>query len=300
VRTATDAEGHFAVNLPHHGKWIVDVDDAKESVAATTEVTVGKSDVDISLPDTDVSGWVRDAQGNRSAAARILLFSSSGRPMYRNSEGDGTFRFRGIQPGVAQLRATDPRTHDFSRDTEVTVPDQGRTENVELRLESVKPLKGVVRSNGDVVVGALVHGYAFLGGSAQQKQGTTDLQGGFSLDVPNAAAEVIVTVAAPGRTIESFSVPTNQDSFALDLAPHGGTLKLRWAPGALPLQFAFNDHFLAPTDAFLWARAQGATIVDGAGEIPNVAPGKYRFCSAKHCAEGLLAIGGELDLDATH
>jgi hypothetical protein len=50
---------------------------------------------------------------------------------------------------------------------------------------------------------------------------------------------------------------------------------------------------------FEWARAQRATIVDGSGEIPNVAPGKYRFCSAKHCVEGLLAVGGELELDAS-
>jgi hypothetical protein len=242
---------------------------------------------------------VRDADGKRLPAARVMLVSN-GRPMSRTSGSDGTFRFRGVQAGSAHLRASDPRTHDYSKEAEVTVPDSGRIEKVELTLESVRPLKGVVRSNGDVVVGALVHGYAFLGGSAQQKQATTDLQGGFSLDVPSSAPEIIIIVAAPGRTLESFSVPTNQDPVTLDLASRGGTLRLRWTPGALPLQFTFNDHLLVSTDVFLWARGQGAKIDDGAGEIPNVAPGKYRFCSPKHCAEGLLAIGGQLDLDATH
>lgn len=301
VRAATDGDGHFTVSLPRRGKWIVDVDAPAEAVAATTEVSIenDKDEVEISLHSTEVSGWVRDADGKRFPSARVMLLSN-GRPMSRTSDSDGNFRFRGVQAGSAHLRASDPRTHDYSKEVEVTVPDDGRIENIELSLESVRSLKGVVRSNGDVVVGALVHGYAFLGGSAQQKQATTDLQGGFAIDVPYAATETVITVAAPGRTLESFIVPADQDPAALDLASRGGTLRLRWAPGASPLQFTFNDHFLASTDAFGWARAQGARIDDGAGEIPNVAPGKYRFCSSSHCAEGLLAIGGQLDLDATH
>jgi len=302
VRAKTDQNGNFTVNLPRRGKWIVDVDAPKEEVAATTEVTVQKDndEADIRLPSTEVSGWVRDAEGKHLAAARVTLLSSSGRAMVRASDSDGTFRFRGVEPGSAHLQANDVRTHDYSKQTDVTIPDEGGIENVELRLESVRPLKGVVRSGGDVVVGAVVHGYAFLGGSARQEQAITDLQGGFSVDVPNSATEIVITVAAPGRTLESFSVPTNQDSIDLDLASRGGTLRVRWASGALPLQFTFNDHLLASTDVFVWARGQRARIDDGDGEIPNVAPGRYRFCSGGHCAEGLLAIGGQLELDATH
>jgi Carboxypeptidase regulatory-like domain len=300
VRATTDRDGHFAVNLSRRGKWIVDIDAPQEAVAATTEISIEKDDVDISLPSTEVSGWVRDADGKRLPATQVTLFSSSGRSMVRTSESDGTFRFRGVQAGPATLAARDRRTHDYSKDTEVTIPDDGKIENVELTLESVRSIKGVVRSNGEVVVGALVHGYAFLAGSARQEQATTDLMGGFALDVPGSVTETVITVAAPGRTLESFSAPTNQDDpVALDLAGHGGTLRLRWAHGTLPLQFTFNDHFLASTDVFLWARGQGARIDDGSGEIPNVAPGKYRFCSANHCAEGLLAIGGQLELDVT-
>jgi len=301
VRAATDGDGYFTVNLPRRGKWIVDVSAPKEAVAATIEVTIekDKDEVDIPLPSTEVSGWVRGADGQRSPGARVMLLSN-GRPMSQTTDSDGTFRFRGVPAGSGQLRASDPRTHDYSKDTEVTVPDGGRIENVELTLESVRSLKGVVRSNGDVVVGALVHGYAFLGGSAQQKQATTDLQGGFALDVPSSVTEMSIIVASPGRTLESFIVPTDQDAITFDLASRGGTLRLRWAPGAVPLQFTFNDHFLPSTDVFVWARAQGAKIDNGSGEIPNVAAGKYRFCSVNHCVEGLLAIGGQLELDATH
>jgi len=303
VRAATDADGHFTVTLPRRGKWIVDVEASKEDVAATTEVSIPKEndEIEIRLPSTEVSGWVRDADGKRLAAARVTLFSSSGRAMMRTSESDGVFRFRGVQAGASHLSARDPRTHDYSKETPVTVPDDGRIENVELSLESVRSIKGVVRSNGDAVVGALVHGYAFLAGRARQEQATTDLQGGFTIEVPSSVSEAILIVAAPGRTLESFSVPTNQDDpVTLDLASRGGTLRLRWTHGDLPLQFTFNDHVLASPDVFLWARGQGAQIDDGAGEIPNVAPGKYRFCSLKHCAEGLLAIGGQLELDATN
>lgn len=299
IRSTTDKDGHYNVTLPRRGKWIVDVDAPKEAVAATAEVSIDKDEVDINLPASEVSGWVRDADGKRLSGARVTLFANA-RPMLRTSEGDGTFRFRGVHGGSAHLRASDPRTHDYSKDVEVTVPEDGRVENVELNLEAVRPLKGVVRSYGDVVVGALVHGYAFLGASAQQQQATTDLQGGFALDIPGSVTEAVIVVASPGRTLEGFSVFTNEDPVTLELAPRGGTLKLRWPAGGLPLQFTFNGHLLPSSDLFVWARGQGATIVDGAGEIPNVAPGKYRFCSMNHCAEGLLAIGGQLELDATH
>ena len=299
VRASTDRDGHFTVTLPRRGKWVVDVDAPAESVAASTEISVDKDDVEISLPSTEVSGWVRDADGKRVAAVRVTFFSNE-KPAVRMTAGDGTFRFRGVQAGTSRLQARNPRTHDYSRDTNVTVSDGAKTENVDLTLESVSPLKGVVRSNGDVVVGASVHGYAFLGASAQVTQTTTDLLGGFALDVPSSATETVIIVAAPGRTLESFSVSRDQDPIALDLASRGGTLILKWVSGPGPLEFAFNDHLLPSPDAFAWARAQGATIANGTGQVPNVAPGKYRFCSAKRCAEGLLAIGGQLELDATH
>jgi len=144
-----------------------------------------------------------------------------------------------------------------------------------------------------------VHGYAFLGGIAQQQQTTTDLQGRFTFDVPSSVSQATVVVGAPGRTLESFAIPTG-DEVTLNLSAHGGTLDLQWKPGDLPLKFAYNDVLLPSPEVFTWARAQGATIGDGKGEIPNVAPGKYRFCSASHCAEGLLPVGGVLKLDATH
>jgi len=299
IRATTDADGHFTVSLPRRGKWTVDVEAPQEDVAATADVLVEKDEVNIPLPSTEVSGWVRDAEGKRLRSARVLLFSNGG-AMMRTSADDGTFRFRGVHGGSAHLRASDPKTRDYSKDVDITVPEEGKIQNVALDLESVGSLKGLVRSNGDVVVGALVHGWAFLGGSAQREEATTDLQGAFALQVPDSVNETTIIVSAPGRTLQSFSVPTHQGAVALELAPRGGILKLRWAPGKIPLEFAFNDHYLASSDVFLWARGQGAKIDDGSADIPNVAPGKYRFCSASHCADGFLAIGGQLDLDASH
>jgi hypothetical protein len=180
------------------------------------------------------------------------------------------------------------------------VPDDGTLENIELTLESVRPVKVIVRSNGEAVVGASAHSYPFLGDSWQQQQATTDLDGSFTFDLPGPATSAIIIVGAPGKTLESFSVPTNQDTIALEMASRGGSLRLQWKPGDRPLRFTFNDHFLLSADVFLWARSQGARVDNGTAEIPNVAPGKYRFCSPSHCAEGLLAIGGQLALDVTH
>ena len=220
--------------------------------------------------------------------------------MVRTSEGDGVFRFRGIAGGTVHLQARDPRTHDYSKQIEVNVPEDGKVENIELSLESVRTIKGFVRSNGEAVVGARVHGYAVLGGSARQEQATTDLEGGFGFEVPNSVNDVIIVVWSPGRTLETFDVSTNQDSIALELAPRGGTLKLIWTSGE-PLKITFNDQLLPPNDLFAWARSQGAKLdYNGVpSEIPNVAPGKYRLCAAAHCQEGFLSIGGQLTLDTT-
>lgn len=298
IHATTDRDGHFTVVLPRLGTWIVDVDAAEESIAATTEVVIEREEVEIALPGTEVSGWVRDADAQRVPGARVLLFAGAG-AMQRTTDKEGNFRFRGVRAGTVQLRANDPKTRDSSGEISVTVPEAGKIANVEMTLESVRSLQGIVRSNGDVVVGALVHGWAFSGGSAQQKETTTDLGGRFALDVPQSVAEAVIIVGAPGRTLESFSVPADREPINLELAPRGGTLVLRWSSGSLPLRFAFNDHFMASPDMFLWARGQGARVEDGVAEIPNIAPGKYQFCSARGCAEGLLSIGGQLELDAT-
>jgi len=299
IRAATDLDGRFTVDLPRRGKWIVDVDAPQEAVATTTEISIEKDHVDIKLPSTEVSGWVRDANGKRLPAVPVTLLSS-GRPIIRTSEGDGVFRFRGIHGGPVHLQARDPRTHDYSKQIEVSVPEDGNVENVELAMESVRTMKGTVRSNGEAVVGALIHGYAILGGSARQEQATTDLDGGFGLDVPDSVNDIIVVVSSPGRTLESFDVPTNQDPVALELASRGGALKLIWTSGVKPLKITFNDQLFPTNDLFLWARAQGARFDNGLpSEIPNVAPGKYRLCAATHCQEGYLSIGGQLTLDTT-
>jgi hypothetical protein len=299
VRVVADAEGRFVTSLPRRGKWIVDVVGPLDDVAATTEVTVATGEVNIALPSTEISGWVSDANGQRLPGARVTMLSD-GRPMMRVTDGEGAFRFRGAHSGSVRLRASDPRTHDYSKYLTLIVPEDGALRSVQLNLESVKPLKGIVRSDGQTVVGALVHGYAFLAGTTQQEQAMTDIEGRFTFDVPSSASQAVVVVGSPGRTMQAFAVSTDQDSVSLDLSPHGGRLEVQWKPGDLPLRFAYNDVETPSSDLFTWARAQGARIVDGAGEIPNVAPGKYEFCSASHCARGFLAVGGSLTLDATH
>jgi len=90
-----------------------------------------------------------------------------------------------------------------------------------------------------------------LGGSAQQQQASTDLQGEFALDIPGSVTEAVIVVASPGRTLEGFSVFMNEDPVTLELAPRGGTLRLHWPPGGLPLQFTFNGHLIPSSDLFV-------------------------------------------------
>jgi hypothetical protein len=298
IRAVADADGRFAVTLPRPGKWIVDVTAAAEGVATSVTTEVDHGETVVRVAATEVSGSVRDAKGKLVPGATVTLLSG-GRPMTRTTDESGAFRFRGTPSGPISLYATAPASHDYTPQLRLTLPEDGRLSNIELSLQAVRALTGTIRSRGDVVVGALVHGYAVLGGSAKREEATSDLQGQFSINVPDGAAEVLLVIGSPGRTLQTFSVPAAISSAELQLAPAGGTLHLKWSPGVTPLSATFNDQFEPATELFAWARSQGATAGAGTADIPNVAPGKYRFCSAAHCAEGTLAVGGQLDLDAT-
>lgn len=299
IRAVADADGRFAVTLPRRGAWVVDVTAPEEAVATSVTTNVGRDEVVVRLPATEVSGWVRDANRKLMPGAEVTLLCG-GRPMTRATDDNGAFTFRGVPSGPVSLRATGRGTRDYSPQLRLTLPENGRLVDIQLSLEAVRSLNGTLRSGGEVVVGALLHSFAFVAGSANREETTTDLQGQFSIDVPAGAAEVIIIAGSPGRTLETFSVPATSNSVVLQMAPVGGTLHLKWPPGASPLTVTFNDHWTPSVELMTWARSQGAMVASGAADVPNVAPGKYRLCSGAHCAEGVLAVGGQLDLDATH
>ena len=297
VRVKADPEGRFSVTLPRRGKWIVDVLEESSEVSATTEVTLDEMDheLEIVLPETELSGWVVDGKGNRFPSAEVLALSE-GRPQSRRAAADGTFRFRGLPAGAVRIRATDPRTTAYSTTVSLELP-QGKLEGVELKVEELRKIAGLVTAAGMPVVGARVHAYAFLGGAAQQERRVTDLEGRFELAIPASSTVVTFVVGAAGRTLHAFRLPADK-SLSLDIAPRGGRLRLRYPQAANPVRVTFNDTAAIPfSDLADWARAQQSPREDGSLLVPDVAAGKYRLCVQDRCAEGMLGVGGSLDLD---
>lgn len=298
IEAIADGEGRFHTVLPRRGKWIVDVASAAEAVAATVEVTVADDakEIAIELPSTVVSGWVRASTGERSKSADVMLLSE-GRPMKRPVEADGTFRFRGVGAGEVLLKATERGTGEYSRFVSAVVPKGGRAEGIELEIDSLRTVRGVVRSGGYPVIGARVIGWALVGGWGNQDRAVTDINGGFAFDVPVSAPEMELMVAALGSIFHAFKVSTG-GPVTLDVAPAGGELLFRWPPSATQRRVVFNDVPIFMSDLHEWARANGRQPEPGALAVPNMAPGRYQFCADARCVEGVLAVGGRLELHA--
>ena len=301
IRAKADEEGRFEVTLPRVGAWLVDVTEPRAAVATSVKVSIpdGAESVRIELPDHEISGWVRDSEGQRLPNATVELFVGSVGVQTRPTDSSGVFRFRGVPPGVAILRATDPRTKEYSAESRVTLSEGGNVENVELNIESLRGIHGFVRSGGVPVPGARLNAYAFLGNTAQQQRVTTDLQGRFSLDIPLASPNVTLIVGIAGRTLHPFTVVPTAEGVVVDVAPAGGELRLRWPAGTKPIKITFNEGVLLPLPDLLdWARTFGRSPQGELG-VPNVAPGRYQLCTGSICTSGTLAVGSSLVLDLT-
>jgi len=302
VRATADDEGRFAVTLPRAGEWPVDVTAASEAVAASVRIKIrtGDDSLVIDLPNHEISGWVRDSAGQRLANASVELFAGGAGVQTRATDSSGVFRFRGVPAGVAILRATDPRTQEYSAESRITLNEGGKVENLELNIESLRSIHGFVRSGGVAVPGARLSAYAVLGSAAQQQRVTTDLQGRFSLDIPAASADVTLIVGVAGRTLHPFTVVPVAEGVVVDVAPAGGELRLRWLPGTKPIRITFNNGVPVPmTDLADWARTNGRPPESGGITVPNVAPGRYQMCTGPICTSGMLAVGSNLELDLT-
>jgi hypothetical protein len=301
IRGKTDGQGHFAVTLPRSGEWLVEITASSEDIATSVRIMIAEDDetIDIELPSSEISGWVRDSSGQRLGGARVEL-SAGGSTRTRQTDAEGVFRFRGVPAGPVSLRASDPRNREYSAESKVTLPEDGKIENVELEIQSLRGMHGFVRSAGAPVPGAQVHAYARLGNTAKQERVTTDLQGRFGLDVPLASASVTLVVAIAGRTLHPFHVVPVEQGVMVDVAPRGGELRLRWPAGTTPIRITFNEGVALPLGDLLdWARAQGSVPMSGGAIVPNVAPGQYQMCTGAVCTAGTLAIGGTLELDLT-
>ena len=301
ISSVADRDGRFDVVLPRSGKWSVDVRNEEEGILAAVSVTIAadEDELTIDLPDTEIGGRVTDPGGERVAGAVVSLQTSAG-AVSRRAASDGTFRFRGVSLGKAMIHARDPRTSEHSRYVPIEIMDGQHRNDLELTTRSTRTVKATVVAQGQPIVGARVTGYGFGTGMARREQAVTGLDGGFELSFPVSTKTIAFIVAAPGRTLQAFSTPPTDARVTLEVATIGGVLRLRKTPGASRPGVTYGGTPVPFPELMEWAEAQGEGERGEFIQIPNVAPGVYRFCvfrdAADVCSEGTLAPGSVLSL----
>jgi hypothetical protein len=302
ITVVANSEGSFEVGLPRRDRWVVDVNASQEDVVVAVEVNVPGENkpLEIELADTEISGWVTSPDGGRVEGAIVHLRTAAGVVMRRAGPG-GTFRFRGVPAGTATVFARDPKTREQSAIVDVPLTANTHKAGLELLMDLLRAVKGVVLSDGREVVGALVNGYALIDGRGHEHRAVTGLDGRFAMSVPAAASETVLLVAAAGKTFQAFGAPRADEELRLDLASSGGTLRLHMPAGGSRPRLMYNHIAIPFGNVLQWTRAQGKAITFPDLEVPGMASGSYRFCatvqaSAETCAEGVLARGGALDL----
>jgi len=303
IRVTADRDGSFHVTLPRPGRWLIDVEEEASGVraAVTTTVNASQETLRVELPATEVKGWVTGADGKRLGGARVMVITA-GTMLTAASDADGSFRFRGLAQGQAQLSAIDRRTGESSRTADVRVEEGTATPEIVLAIRSSRGLKGVVTSEGQPLIGARVVAYALdeVGGVPRA---VTGLDGGFELALSPSARSFSLLVAAPGRTLQAFLSPPTDTPLTLDVAAAGGLLRLHLPPTAKRPVVFYNGALMPINDLVEWAHAHGPLSSTGdVLDVPDVAPGAYRLCvtgeRGEVCRDGVLARGGTLTLDA--
>jgi hypothetical protein len=299
--TAND-EGDFTISLPHSGRWSVDVERKEDGVltSVTTTVNEKQDELQIDLPDTVIGGWVTDPEGQRVADAVVSLSTSAGTVNNRTSV-DGTFSFRGIPPGTANIVAVDNHQGEHSDYVSVPIIDGLHRSDINLALRNMNVVKGTISSEGQRVVGARVTGYGFSTGMARQERTVSGLDGGFELSIPDSATQIVLIVSAPGRSLQAFATPTADKPLTLDVASAGGLLRLRMPHNSTGPRVTYNGIPLPMPDLLQWAQAQEQQAKGNDTFVfADLAPGAYRFCvfdkGKDVCRDGILSRGGVLSL----
>jgi hypothetical protein len=145
---------------------------------------------------------------------------------------DGSFRISGLEPGVVKISA-EGKLGQNSRYVEIALEEGKRTEGVELAIEGFRRLRGTLLSEGKPVAGALMTGYGIDGSMARVTEIRTKSGGEFDLSFQTSVTTTIwLIVAAPGRTLQAWTVSPSDTAVQLDLAPAGGTLRMVWTEKA--------------------------------------------------------------------
>lgn len=310
VHAQADAEGEFALVLPRSGSWKVDVQSDTERVAATgVEVDVertrpGKAvEVEITLPDTELRGTIRDSKGGLVEGARVLLVSVSvvARATFVESDALGGYAVRGLAEGTYSIEATKGRASAESR--QVLIDEELSPTELDLVLKEGKQLNGIVLAGGTPVGGAWVLAFPLTSDGALASMGAaqarTDMSGTFDLELPESAASVRVIAGMAGFTLSVSHLELTDFGTTVDLSldQPGGHLELaRRSSGPSPdgrvgLVIVDGEPIDLPMLDF-WSKSQDPNpSTETLLVVGGMPAGAYSYCLLE-VPEALLVLGG--------
>lgn len=320
VRMDADEKGNFAGVLPRGGIWVVDVEVARPTLRAETEIVVephpsGRSRIAVDIPDTRLFGRVISEDGKPVAGAFVTA-EGENRGQTSQTNADGEFEIQGLHEGLVRVAAGSPR--GASDWVYVPLEEENPAGPVELRLRKLQHLSGTLSSPYGPVAGARIVISPFPSTGAATAV-TTGADGSFSADIPSGYRQVVLLVSAPGFPFKAMG-PLEVDALSLVLSgAEGGALELNLPDvgatrrEALTLNL-FAEGLLVPLGVLRqWSADQGESRFDERGTLrfPNLAPGVYTACfqSRKEtftrsasspeggtCVSGSLTSGGVLSL----
>lgn len=317
-----DADGKFHGVLPREGMWRVEIEASMPGFPTWAWADIhagrsGKATLEITLPDTRIFGRVVDEKGKPVPKADVAVRGKD-MDLLQTTDSAGSFEVRGLTEGPVWLGA------QFSQrvsDRVFVTLAQGRDSGpIELRLRQTRKLTGTVTSPLGPVVGSRVMVLARTpdGGGGLAMTGT---DGGFQIDLAQAATRVVAIVSAPGFALRAFDAQAEKEPLPLPVTEQSGSLEI-----TLPLsedEFLRENLFLAAYQNGLpvpvavlsqWAsdHGQARSFADRTLRVPEVAPGEYRVCllprqlelllpwssvpASADCASGFLAPGATLSL----
>jgi hypothetical protein len=328
VNADSDEEGRFSVVLPRPDNvraWEVEIKGEQPLVrrvleeAPIRETGPNSGVLDITLPDTRVSGVVVDEVGQPAGPAIVTLQSlGEVEPFVQAAvRDDGAFTLRGLAPGRAVLSA-DAGDRGSSDQVEI-VAAIGSEAAVRLVVRRTTKVNGQVVSADGPVAGAQVIAYPSTMPLWPTTATSTDTSGQFVLHLPPDTREAALKVSAVGYALRMGRLPIDAARpLMVALQPVGGTLFLdvgnhdpatSWRS---PMIYLLRDNVFETLPALRsWAAANGQQ--QGAASAPVVVPqmeeGSYVLCVAgmdsltalargahDECVGGHLAPGGELSL----
>jgi len=315
LRFESDAKGRFSGLLPREGKWQLDVALSGGGVRrinlAPVEVKklpgASFATVDIHVPDTLIEGEVVDERGRSLPGAHVQAMRMGQRPDDFETDAEGKFSIRGIEPGTFGIQAElYPRTTGW---VSASVEEGDPGPRLHLVAREQAEIKGRVTSAQGPVAGARIAAWPGVGSAmvADIVDAVTDPAGEFSVRLPAGSGAVTVLVFAPGYALRMLAAAANPHApLAISVEPAGGMLVVP-ADGAL-----VHGGTFAPVGMLaLWLRMNGVPEDGKVLRVPNVEPGAYVVCppgpdyaalmkggapSAERCASGFLQPYGELSL----